>query len=510
MRKPPQSVRPAVAFPIDAGTTASTQTMRESVSESALELLVPRPLTGRSAANWLRSIAADFVLVGLNWLFAGALVIGLDAAFPQAHLVEQLTIVPGSLLGLALLHAALITLLGYSEGLYEDGIDLVAQARMLGKALLWATALLCVAYRLQGSSGSLVAVACGAGLLHFGSLLAWRWQERRRGSRQGKQGKDSRNVLIVGAGGVGRRVAAYVDGHPEAGRTVIGFLDDDRPLGEGVIGRVNNLAHLARTWFVDEVMLTAPHDRNQTLRVLNDARRLRLDVEIVPDLFGFRPAGEGFERVGDLPVICVHAERLPAAALLAKRAIDIVGASLGIIALAPVLATIAACIRAESEGPVLYAAQRAGRKGRLFRCYKFRTMVSDADALKKDLRNQNQRSGPTFKIADDPRITRVGRWLRRYSLDELPQLWNVLNGEMSLVGPRPHPLDDFAAYEIEHLARLDVTPGITGLWQVTARRDPSFERGIELDREYIRTWSLGMDVRILLKTVFAVVQGSGD
>jgi lipopolysaccharide/colanic/teichoic acid biosynthesis glycosyltransferase len=137
-------------------------------------------------------------------------------------------------------------------------------------------------------------------------------------------------------------------------------------------------------------------------------------------------------------------------------------------------------------------------------------MVSNADALKKDLRGANERSGPTFKIAADPRITRIGAFLRRYSLDELPQLWNVLKGDMSLVGPRPHPLDDVAAYEVEHLARLDVTPGITGLWQVTARRDPSFQRGMELDREYIRGWSLGMDMRILCKTFLAVVRGSGD
>jgi lipopolysaccharide/colanic/teichoic acid biosynthesis glycosyltransferase len=137
-------------------------------------------------------------------------------------------------------------------------------------------------------------------------------------------------------------------------------------------------------------------------------------------------------------------------------------------------------------------------------------MVSDADALKANLRRNNQRSGPFFKIAADPRITRLGRFLRRYSLDELPQLWNVMKGDMSLVGPRPHPLDDVAGYEIEHLSRLDVTPGITGLWQVTARRDPSFQRGMDLDREYIRTWSLRSDMRILLRTFLAVVQGSGD
>jgi len=210
-----------------------------------------------------------------------------------------------------------------------------------------------------------------------------------------------------------------------------------------------------------------------------------------------------------LPVICLHAERLPAGLGL-KRVVDVAGAGLTLMTLAPLLAVIAGFIRLDSRGPVLYCAQRAGRKGKLFRCYKFRTMVSGADRLKDDLRENNQRSGPFFKISNDPRITRLGRFLRRYSLDELPQLWNVVKGDMSLVGPRPHPLEDVAGYEIEHLARLDVTPGITGLWQVTARRDPSFQRGMELDREYIRTWSLRSDMRILLKTFLAVVQGSGD
>jgi lipopolysaccharide/colanic/teichoic acid biosynthesis glycosyltransferase len=187
-----------------------------------------------------------------------------------------------------------------------------------------------------------------------------------------------------------------------------------------------------------------------------------------------------------------------------------VGAGLALALLSPLLTAIAILIKLDSSGPALYSAPRAGRKGRLFRCHKFRTMVSNADDLKSTLRKSNERSGPFFKMADDPRITRLGRFLRRYSLDELPQLLNVFKGEMSLVGPRPHPLDDVAAYEIEHLARLDVTPGITGLWQVTARRDPSFQRGLELDREYIRTWSLSLDLRILLRTVLTVVQGSGQ
>ncbi|MFZ0865750.1 MAG: sugar transferase [Candidatus Sulfotelmatobacter sp.] len=211
-----------------------------------------------------------------------------------------------------------------------------------------------------------------------------------------------------------------------------------------------------------------------------------------------------------MPLISLHEEPLPVAGLLLKRVLDVVGAGLALILLGPALAALGILVRLDSPGSALYAALRAGRKGRAFRCYKFRTMVRDADGLKEKLREQNQRQGPIFKISDDPRITRVGRWLRRYSLDELPQLWNVLRGEMSLVGPRPHPLDDFSGYAIEHLPRLDVMPGMTGLWQVTARRDPSFQAGMKLDIEYIRRWSLGMDLRILLKTAAVVLRGSGE
>jgi len=318
-----------------------------------------------------------------------------------------------------------------------------------------------------------------------------------------------RNVLIVGAGGLGRRIANYLEMHPEMERVFCGFLDDRRPLGKGIIGRSIHLAQLARTGFVDEVILAAPHDRDLILRVLREARQLRLDVQLAPDLFGCEPALQT-ERIGDIPLISLHKERLPVKGLLLKRALDLVVAVLGLAALAPALFLIATLIKLNSPGPVLYIALRAGRKARLFHCCKFRTMVQHADALKDELRGQNQRQGPIFKIAKDPRITAIGRFLRRYSLDELPQLWNVLKGEMSLVGPRPHPLDDFSTYSIEHLPRLDVTPGITGLWQVTARRDPSFQAGMNLDLEYIHRWSLGMDLKILFKTVWEVIRGSGE
>ena len=348
-----------------------------------------------------------------------------------------------------------------------------------------------------------------AGILHSGALLASRWAEREGNQHGARALGGMRNVLIVGAGGLGRRLASYLEKHPELGRSVCGFVDDRKPLGNGVLGRISELAELARTGFVDEVILAAPHDRENTLRVVRAAQELRLDVKVAPDLFGCEPTGET-ERIGSFPLIGLHEERLPVAGLLLKRALDAVGAGAALILMAPALALLAVLVRLDSPGPVIYAALRAGRKGRPFRCYKFRTMVQDADALKEGLQERNERQGPFFKITGDPRITRVGRILRRYSLDELPQLWNVLKGEMSLVGPRPHPLDDFSAYSIEHLPRLDVIPGMTGLWQITARRDPSFQAGMNLDIEYIHRWSLKMDLRILLKTALVVLRGDGE
>jgi exopolysaccharide biosynthesis polyprenyl glycosylphosphotransferase len=352
-------------------------------------------------------------------------------------------------------------------------------------------------------------------LSRIGRVLrsGWVWSWRRFNAEKTRTGAStaagSRNVLIVGTGVLARQLAKHLKRHPQMNRTFCGFLDDRKVLTNGIVGRTSDLAKLARTGFVDEIILAAPHNRDLTLRVLHEARQLRLDVTLIPDLFGCEPTREP-EQIGGIPLIGLHEERLPVTALLLKRALDISCAGAALILMAPVLALIGILIRADSPGPVLYAAPRAGKKGRPFRCYKFRTMVRDAESLKQKLRQQNQRHGPCFKIADDPRITRVGRILRRYSLDELPQLWNVLKGEMSLVGPRPHPLDDFSFYEIEHLPRLDVVPGITGLWQVTARRDPSFQTGMKLDIEYIHRWSLTMDLKILLRTAGAVLRGSGD
>jgi lipopolysaccharide/colanic/teichoic acid biosynthesis glycosyltransferase len=189
---------------------------------------------------------------------------------------------------------------------------------------------------------------------------------------------------------------------------------------------------------------------------------------------------------------------------------DVVLSTIALIFLWPLMLLIAIAIKLESGAPVIYSSLRLGEKRRTFACYKFRTMVPGADGMKNNLRRLNQRRGPFFKIANDPRVTQLGRFLRKYSLDELPQFWNVLKGDMSLVGPRPHPVEDCAQYTSEHCRRLRVKPGLTGLWQVLARANPSFEISMILDLAYIEKWSLLLDCRILMKTIPAVLAGRGQ
>ena len=193
-----------------------------------------------------------------------------------------------------------------------------------------------------------------------------------------------------------------------------------------------------------------------------------------------------------------------------KRIIDVALSGIALLFLWPLLLVIAVAVKLESRGPAIYRSLRAGKKGQKFACYKFRTMVDGADELKDALRRFNERRDPFFKIADDPRVTRLGRFLRKYSLDELPQFWNVLKGDMSLVGPRPHPVDDCARYRPADHRRLEVKPGITGLWQVFARTDPSFETCMKLDLEYMKRWSLSLDFKILMRTFPAVLAGEGS
>jgi exopolysaccharide biosynthesis polyprenyl glycosylphosphotransferase len=206
----------------------------------------------------------------------------------------------------------------------------------------------------------------------------------------------------------------------------------------------------------------------------------------------------------------IEIQRRSTAARVSKRVLDLVGAALGLVVLSPLFVLCALAVKLTSRGPVLFVQTRCGLGGAPFKFYKFRTMVEDAEDQKASLEHLNEMQGPVFKIRRDPRTTRIGGVLRKLSLDELPQLWNVLRGDMSLVGPRPPTPDEVERYTARQVQRLSVMPGITGLWQVSGRNDiPDFERWIDLDLEYARTWSLWMDLRILLKTVVVVLLARG-
>jgi exopolysaccharide biosynthesis polyprenyl glycosylphosphotransferase len=486
---------------------------KRNFSEALAEALFPRLSVHGQRWSLARQVTADFFLMIFSFAAVGHLVVLMEFAIrrdPATLLRPEPFPTAGP--GLLLLYGSLFILLGFSERLYNpETIQIPWRERLvLGKVIFWSTALVVAAVAWSGPHLISLTTLAASAPLNYLIMLAWRNHWRRVPAQPLQSGRNVRNVLIIGAGTLGRKLAAHMSQDLSSRCVVVGFLDEDEPIGGDIHGRVEDLARIVRTDFVDEIILAAPQQPDVARWVILEARRNQIDVRLVPDLFGFEPDDPlVFERFGNISVLTLRQERMPTFCLFLKRTVDAAAAAAALAFTAPLLATIALVIKLESPGPILYQAQRVGLKGRRFRCYKFRTMDAGADKLKEHLRASNERQGPFFKMVDDPRITRAGRWLRRYSLDELPQLWNVVRGEMSLVGPRPHPLDDFERYDLGDLQRLDVPPGLTGLWQVTARRDPSFERGLALDLEYIRSWTLWRDFRILYKTVSVVLHGSG-
>ena len=332
--------------------------------------------------------------------------------------------------------------------------------------------------------------------------------------RKFRAGVETRNVLIVGAGRVGHALRNHIDTLQHLGFRFKGFVAlSEREAESGdldVIGDVRNCLSLARSLFVDEIFFSVPAEKKLVIGMVEEARIAGIDVRVIPDMYDGLAWNAKVEYVGQFPTIPLHRKDFPIGGFLLKRVLDITVSSIALTIAAPVMLAIALGIRINSDGPVFYKAQRIGRKGRAFSCYKFRTMVPNADKLKADLEHMNERDGVLFKIAKDPRVTKVGTVLRKYSLDELPQFYNVLKGDMSLVGPRPPMAAEVEQYDLAHLRRLDVLPGITGLWQVEARQDPSFDSYISLDTAYVENWNLMMDLRILARTVGVVLSGTGS
>ncbi len=333
--------------------------------------------------------------------------------------------------------------------------------------------------------------------------------------RDFERGVGTRNVLIVGTGPKAQALRNHLDSLRHLGYTFKGFIELPGPQlsssqpASGVVGTLDSLFLNTRKQFVDEIFFTTPCERRVVQYTLVQARIHGVDLRIVPEMYDGLAWNNPVEFIGQFPTIPLHHSKVPEFALFFKRMGDLAFSILVLILFSPLLLLIAIAIKLDSPGPVFYLSERIGKKGRAFRCIKFRTMVHDAEKQRDGMMHMNEREGVLFKISGDPRITRLGRFLRKYSLDEFPQFLNVLRGEMSVVGPRPPIGSEVREYQLSHLRRLDVAPGITGLWQVQARQDPSFDSYISMDVTYIENWSVWLDIQIILRTIGVVLAGTG-
>lgn len=328
------------------------------------------------------------------------------------------------------------------------------------------------------------------------------------------QGVD--RVLIIGAGEVGRTVMRNLIAQPELGYRVVGFLDDDPAKSNADIGPIRALGTLdtlpqaIQENDINQVIITLPWQyHRKVIRLVTEAEQSGVRARVVPDLFQLSLGGVDVEAVNGIPLISVKESALIGFNSTLKRIVDVTIAGFAMVLISPVWALIALAIRLDSPGPILFRQERIGLRGKPFTVLKFRSMHINAEEQLDKLREHNEAVGPLFKMKDDPRRTRVGRFIRRTSLDELPQFINVLRGDMSMVGPRPGLASEVAQYQDWHRKRLAVLPGITGLWQVSGRSELTFDEMVMLDIYYAENWSLGMDLRIMARTVPQLIFGDG-
>jgi exopolysaccharide biosynthesis polyprenyl glycosylphosphotransferase len=331
-------------------------------------------------------------------------------------------------------------------------------------------------------------------------------------------GRNLRQMLIVGTNPRAIQFARSIEGMPDLGYRLIGFVDeqwlgtkDFLKTGYALAADLNCFHMFLREHVIDEVALALPMKTfyPKASEIAAQCKEQGIIVRFLPDIFDVRWSQSKDDSRQDM-AIAVYSDPLEGWPIVVKRVLDIVVSLTMLILLAPLFLTVALLIKFDTPGPALFVQERIGLNKRRFRMYKFRTMVGDAEKLLAKLEKLNEVNGPVFKIRDDPRITRIGRILRRASIDELPQLFNVLTGGMSLVGPRPLPVRDYQGLDRDwHRRRFSVRPGITCLWQVNGRSSLHFEKWMELDMQYIDHWSLWLDLKILAKTMPAVLKGTG-
>lgn len=339
------------------------------------------------------------------------------------------------------------------------------------------------------------------------------------------RGINIRRAVVVGSSVAGQRIMKDIVERPELGYKLAGYLSDSAdgpgshawtvPIKQrnGGIQRLGSVKDIARSLAQhnpQEVIVALPANQHaQILNILDNCRQYGVDFKLVPDLFEMRFNEVTIDALNGVPLIGVKDNALQGFNLFVKRVIDVVFGLIALLVAAIPMAIIALLIKATSPGPVLFKQVRVGKGGGKFVCYKFRSMYKDAEERKAALLHLNEVDGPIFKMKNDPRITPVGKVIRKLSLDELPQLFNILKGEMSWVGPRPPTPDEVKKYSAWHLKRLDVTPGLTGLWQVSGRSDLSFDEMVKLDLYYAENWTLTVDILIMLRTIPVILKHEG-
>jgi len=332
------------------------------------------------------------------------------------------------------------------------------------------------------------------------------------------KGLNYRTLLIVGTGRRAIDIARMIVNHKYWGYKILGFVSDGHRLPNGwvrfrIFGAVPDLKKIleqAHTEPIDEIVFAVTRKKlDEMKQIFLMCEELGIRTRVAMNIFQNRVARLEVEELEGIPFLTFTTTPSNETQLAAKRILDVAISMLLLFITMPVLLIAALAIRLSSPGSVLFKQERIGLNGRIFTIYKFRTMIDDAHERRGEVTHLNEMSGPVFKAKSDPRVTSVGRWLRRFSLDEIPQLWNVLKGDMSLVGPRPPIPEEVASYHRWHRRRLSMKPGLTCLWQVSGRNDIDFDRWMQLDLQYIDNWSPSLDLKILLRTIPAVLSGKG-
>ncbi len=351
--------------------------------------------------------------------------------------------------------------------------------------------------------GCIIALFLGRLLTAFALSFAYRHGLRRA------------RLLVIGSGRLGKMMMQHIAATPRLGYQIIGFLDDQTPslshFGRfRALGKVHDLEVILTTHQVDEVLIALPsHEHQEVLTSVRLCKEAGAEFKLIPDLYELSLSQIDMESIEGIPLIGIKSSGIGPWDAQMKRAIDVVLSSLVLVLGAPLWLLVALLIKLDSPGPVLFKQMRVGKGGRPFMLYKFRSMRVDADKELARLRRMNEAGGPLFKMKADPRRTRVGKCIRQTSIDEIPQLLNVLRGEMSLVGPRPALASEVAEYDLWERGRLEVHPGLTGLWQVRGRSQLDFDEMVLMDLYYIENWSLRLDIQILLQTIPAVLFRKG-